>query len=255
MRPVVAVGRRRARHKDGDYRWILSRGAALRNEQNKAVRFAGSHTDITERKRAEEEIRRARQKFESLVNSIHGIVWEADPVTFQMTFISDQVETMLGYPARRWLEEPQFRENSIHPEDRSPTIEACKRGIAAGKPYQIEFRFIAADGRTVWLRESVSVELEGSMEGSIPVRVRGLAIDITEQKLAAEQIVRMQRELVDASRQAGMAEVATGVLHNVGNVLNSVNVSAQQGKFERAVERRQALRPTPSGKARHRAIP
>ena len=212
----------RARHKDGDYRWILTRGAALRNEQGKAVRFAGSHTDITERKRAEEEIRLARVKFESLVNSIHGIVWEADPATFQMTFISDQVETMLGFPARRWLEEPQFWENSLHPEDRIATIEACKRGIAGGKPYQLEFRSIAADGRTVWLRESVSVEREGDR----PVRVRGLAIDITEQKLAAEQIVRMQRELVDASRMAGMAEVATGVLHNVGNVLNSVNVSA-----------------------------
>jgi PAS domain S-box-containing protein len=212
----------RARHQDGSYRWILSRGVALRNEQGKRVRFAGSHTDITARKRAEEEIRLAREKFESLVHSLHGIVWEADPATFEMTFISDQVETMLGYPARRWLEEPQFWENSIHPDDRIPTIEACKRGIAGGKPYQLEFRSIAADGRTVWLRESISVELEGDR----PMRVRGVAIDITEQKLAAAQIARMQRELVDASRLAGMAEVATGVLHNVGNVLNSVNVSA-----------------------------
>jgi C4-dicarboxylate-specific signal transduction histidine kinase len=54
----------------------------------------------------------------------------------------------------------------------------------------------------------------------------GSHTDITERKQALEQITRMQRELVDASRQAGMAEVATGVLHNVGNVLNSVNISA-----------------------------
>jgi PAS domain S-box-containing protein len=50
--------------------------------------------------------------------------------------------------------------------------------------------------------------------------------DITAQKHAEEEKDRLQRALVDASRQAGMAEVATGVLHNVGNVLNSVNVSA-----------------------------
>jgi PAS domain S-box-containing protein len=50
--------------------------------------------------------------------------------------------------------------------------------------------------------------------------------DITERKLAEAKVKAMHQELVDASRQAGMAEVATGVLHNVGNVLNSVNVSS-----------------------------
>ena len=50
--------------------------------------------------------------------------------------------------------------------------------------------------------------------------------DITERKRAALELTKVHQELVDASRQAGMAEIATGVLHNVGNVLNSVNVSA-----------------------------
>ena len=49
--------------------------------------------------------------------------------------------------------------------------------------------------------------------------------DITERKKSEVELEAMHRKLVDASRQAGMAEVATGVLHNVGNVLNSVNVS------------------------------
>lgn len=50
--------------------------------------------------------------------------------------------------------------------------------------------------------------------------------DITLRKQADEEREQLQRQLVDASREAGMAEVASGVLHNVGNVLNSVNVSA-----------------------------
>jgi len=50
--------------------------------------------------------------------------------------------------------------------------------------------------------------------------------DITEQKQREEELARLDRELIDLSRRTGMAEVATGVLHNVGNVLNSVNVSA-----------------------------
>jgi C4-dicarboxylate-specific signal transduction histidine kinase len=56
--------------------------------------------------------------------------------------------------------------------------------------------------------------------------MRGIFQDITRQKLDAQQLDKLNRQLMDTSRQAGMAEVATGVLHNVGNVLNSVSVSA-----------------------------
>lgn len=54
----------------------------------------------------------------------------------------------------------------------------------------------------------------------------GISKDVTALKEAEEKLDLMHRQLLDTSRQAGMAEVATGVLHNVGNVLNSVNVSA-----------------------------
>ena len=50
--------------------------------------------------------------------------------------------------------------------------------------------------------------------------------DVTQRKQAAEELERLHRQLLEVSRQAGMAEVATSVLHNVGNVLNSVNVSS-----------------------------
>ena len=80
----------------------------------------------------------------------------------------------------------------------------------------------AADGRTVWIRESGNVLVERNR----PVAMRGIFQDITQAKLDAEQLDKLNRQLVDTSRHAGMADVATGVLHNVGNVLNSVSVSA-----------------------------
>jgi len=212
----------RLRHKEGTHRWILSRGAALRDADGKPYRMAGSHTDITERKLAEEQVNVSRAKFESLVNSINGIVWEADALLSQILFVNGQAERIMGYPVKQWLEVPDFWEGSIHPDDRAPFRRALRRGIAGGKSFQIEHRAIAANGRTVWFSESVSVEKKGNRS----VLLRGVAIDITSQKQAAAEIERMQRELVDASRLAGMAEVATGVLHNVGNVLNSVNLSA-----------------------------
>ena len=81
---------------------------------------------------------------------------------------------------------------------------------------------MAADGRTVWMRESGTMLVENGQ----PIAMRGIFQDVTRQKLDAQQLDKLNRQLMDTSRQAGMAEVATGVLHNVGNVLNSVSVSA-----------------------------
>jgi signal transduction histidine kinase len=74
----------------------------------------------------------------------------------------------------------------------------------------------------VWLRESGTALTEKGR----PLALRGIFLDITRAKHDAEQLDKLNRQLMDTSRHAGMADVATGVLHNVGNVLNSVSVSA-----------------------------
>ncbi|HYR58240.1 MAG TPA: ATP-binding protein, partial [Chthoniobacteraceae bacterium] len=62
--------------------------------------------------------------------------------------------------------------------------------------------------------------------GELQKKVIALEGEITERKAAEARVAELNRQLVETSRQAGMAEVATGVLHNVGNVLNSVNIAA-----------------------------
>jgi PAS domain S-box-containing protein len=165
---------------------------------------------------------RSQQKMEALVHSIDGVVWECTPDTFQFTFVSRQSERLLGYTPDQWLAEPTFWQAHIHPEDRQRAVETCHQAVAQGAPYHYDYRMLAADGRVVWIRESGSLLLDKGH----PVAIRGLFQDISAQKAAAAELERMNRQLLDISRQAGMAEVATGVLHNVGNVLNSVNVSA-----------------------------
>lgn len=83
--------------------------------------------------------------------------------------------------------------------------------------------------RQAFLDGSVRWKLSNKMpwrgrEGAI-IGTFGISKDVTELKEAEEKLARLHRELIDASREAGMSEIATNVLHNVGNVLNSVNVS------------------------------
>jgi PAS domain S-box-containing protein len=79
------------------------------------------------------------------------------------------------------------------------------------------------DGRVTW---SLSTKMPWLDKDGRLIGTFGVSKDITPIKQAEASVERVHKQLMEASRQAGMAEVATGVLHNVGNVLNSVNVSA-----------------------------
>lgn len=165
----------------------------------------------------------SQRKTETLIHSIDGVVWERAPEAAHFTFVSRQSERIFGYAPAQWLANPRFWHEHLHPDDAAAAIETGRASAAACKPYSQEYRVRAADGGTVWVRESGTVMAENGKA----VGVRGIFLDITRQKQAAEQLEDLNRRLMETSRQIGRAEVATGVLHNVGNVINSINISAQ----------------------------
>lgn len=124
-----------------------------------------------------------QRRFEALVNSIDGIVWEADPVTFRFSFVSAQAERILGYRRQEWYAEG-FWAAHIHPDDRDRTIRYCASQTQSGANHAFEYRMLASNGDVVWLKDSVSVEMGNGQ----PVSLRGIMMDITEQKRAEEAL-------------------------------------------------------------------
>ena len=168
------------------------------------------------------ELRESRQKIESLVNSIEGVVWEADPETLQFEFVSKQAERFLGFTAQEWVKEPNFWCDHLYSADRDEALRLTRDAVDNQRVYVIEYRMVAKDSSLVWVRSYGSVNIDKVGRNLI----RGVLLDVTKEKAAAKELQRLHAELLQTSRLAGMAEVATGVLHNVGNVLNSVSVSA-----------------------------
>ena len=123
---------------------------------------------------------------------------------------------LLGYRDEELMAQPFIE--LVHPEDRSAALEELKE-LAAGKTIlNTEIRCRCQDGSYRWIAWSAT-----PVTGENIYYAYGR--DVTERKQADAEMTRLNRDLMDFSRQAGMAEVATSVLHNVGNVLNSVNVS------------------------------
>ncbi|MBI3649672.1 MAG: PAS domain S-box protein [Acidobacteria bacterium] len=129
------------------------------------------------------------QRSTELIHSIEGVVWEADPQTFQFSFVSQYAERMLGFPVQRWLSEPDFWRNRLHPDDREATVALCVRAVAEQHDHQLEYRLLTADGRAVWVRDLVSVVVAAERV----VRLRGVMINITEWK-QAEEALRISEE-------------------------------------------------------------
>ncbi len=168
----------------GQSGWALDRNSPLRNARGEIIGVIGTVSDVTARRKAEADLRISELRFRDIVNTIDGMVWEADARSLTNTFMSRQAERLLGYPVKDWLQ-PGFWAEHLHPDDRDWAVPYCTSAIERGEPFEFEYRCIARDGRTVWLHDVVTVVQE---EG-VPRWLRGITVDISARK-QAEQALR-----------------------------------------------------------------
>lgn len=163
----------------------------------------------------------SQRKLQDIINSIDGVVWEWDTAGEKYVFVSNHAAKLLGESAERWIKDNLFWRARVLHEDVDRVLAQRKLAAGQNEPYQCEYRMLTGDGRTIWVRERAGRTCGQSHQRLL----RGVMTDVTLEKLADFDLEDLNKQLADTSRRAGMAEVASGVLHNVGNVLNSVNVS------------------------------
>jgi PAS domain S-box-containing protein len=147
--------------------------------------------DVTEKLRAEQRLREAEARYRSLVETIPAVVYLDELGAISSTvYMSPQSLAILGYAPEEFSSDPDLWQALVHPEDRERVLAGAREQIVTLAPYAVDYRMIAKDGRTVWIRDEGRVVRDESGE---PLYWQGFWIDVTA-RVRAEEAVRESEE-------------------------------------------------------------
>jgi two-component system cell cycle sensor histidine kinase/response regulator CckA len=215
-------------HKLGHPVWVhLSTSLVRADEGNHPLHFISQIQDITERKLAQEALELSEARLAEAEERYRTLVEQLPLVTFIRAldlwqpniFVSSQVMPMLGYSAEEWRTDPDLLAAVVHPDDRDFVLEKALAVRESGEPFRAEYRYIARDGRVVWVIDETHLVRDDNGE---PLYVQGFLVDITERKRAEAERDRLQEELQNAHRLEAIGRLAGGVAHDFNNMLTAI---------------------------------
>ena len=177
--------------------------------------------EIAERREVESALRSSEERFSSAFeNASIGMALVSPEGNWLK--VNRALSQLVGYSPEELLS--KTFQDITHPDDLAADLDYVRK-LLAGEiaSYQMEKRYFHKLGHIVFVLLSVSLVRDAAGR---PLHFISQIQDITKRRRAEAELEQTHKDLIDASRRGGMAEVATNVLHNVGNVLNSVNVSA-----------------------------
>ena len=183
------------RRKDGSTFPVEISLSPLQTEQGTLV--TSTIRDISHRKREE-------AKYRTLVETIPAVTFVAPlDENAPELYISPQIEQLLGFSQKEWLEDPVLWHRQLHPEDAERWNHQFAPTCSSGQPFQSIYRFLSKDGRIVWVHGSANVVRD--TEGGL-LFLQGIAFDITAIK-EAEEALRLANMELDRRVQERTAEL------------------------------------------------
>ena len=210
---------------DGTVKHMEGTGHPVLNAAGEVVEFMGTMTDVTDRKRAEEALRRSEAYLADAQRLTHTGSWayKAGGVAL---YWSEENFRIWGFNPLHGVPDMETVQQRMHPEDRDREVEYAKRAVRAGKDFAQEFRIVLPDGNVRYIQ---AVGHPVSNASGEVTEVLGTHIDITERKRAEqerERLRQLEADLAHMNRVTMLGELASSLAHEINQPIAATITSA-----------------------------
>ena len=202
--------------KDGTLFWCRVHTSMFEHPEYGRV-YVVVQEDVTELKRAENALQTTTNRLNFLLNYSPVVIFSSKHHgDYAPTFISENINDVLGYEPKAFLEDSQFWMNHLHPDDADEVLDGLADMFADGF-YVHEFRFRHSDGSYRWILQQIKLIRDYSGR---PVEILGYLIDISDRKYA-ELELRQAKEAAETANQA-KSVFLSNMSHELRTPLNSI---------------------------------
>ena len=206
--------------KDGSWVWVLDRGRVIeRDADGKPLRAAGTHLDITERKLADEALRKSEQWYRALVET------SPDPILIydlegNIQSASKQAPAMYGVETvEEFLAEIKNIGDLLPEEDRKRAFDNFTQTLETGRSRRTVYSVNLKDGKAseVEVNSAVLRDADGN-----PLSFFSIIRDISERKQAEQEKAKLEEQLRQSQKMEAIGQLAGGIAHDFNNLLTGI---------------------------------
>ncbi len=211
---------------DGSLHWIAARGKCFYDDTGQSVRSIGVVWDITDRKLSEARIQESEENLRFALEAANTVAFTWDVPSGEVRG-SCNVETHIGLGPDSTVGTFEEKKNAVHPDDRDSFLADVDAALSGAGVYDSEHRHLRPDGSVIWLHDKGRVSFDASGK---PVRVFGVAIDITGRKQLEydrSQALARERSYLHRLQKLTSSSVA---LHSTLSVADIVQLAADSAR-------------------------
>jgi PAS domain S-box-containing protein len=226
---------------DGTIKFLHAIGHPVFNAAGDLVEYIGINLDVTERKLAEETLRRSEAYLAEAQRLTHTASWARKVATEEITHSSEEHARLYGFDPKK--EAPSFEAmyQRVHPEDRDSAFETFDRAVGERTDFEVDFRTVLPDNTIKYLH---AIGHPVFNAGGDLVEYMGTVMDVTERKRAEEALQKAQAELAHVTRVATLGEMTASISHEInqplGAMVNNANACLRWLAASKLEEARQS---------------